>query len=50
MTKSDEDFLRHLHKQMEEQRKDQGLTTIRALERRKKQQYQNQSKTKNKSK
>ena len=40
MTQSDEDFFRLLHKQMAEQRKDQGLTTIRALERRKKEQQQ----------
>lgn len=50
MTKSDEDFLRHLHRQMEEQRRDQGLTTIRALQRRKKQQSKNKTTPKNNSK
>ncbi len=40
MTQADEDFLRLLHKQMAEHRKDQGLTTIRALERRRNEQQQ----------
>jgi hypothetical protein len=35
---TDEEFLRHLHKQMEEQKRDQGLTTIRSLERKKREQ------------
>lgn len=38
MTQSDEEFLRLLHKQIEEHRRDYGITTIRALERRKKEQ------------
>jgi|TARA_B110000503_G_scaffold29480_1_gene47280 hypothetical protein len=33
MNKQDEDFLRHLHKQLAEQKRDEGITTIRALER-----------------
>ena len=37
---TDEEFLRHLHKQMEEQKRDQGLTTIRSLERKKREQQQ----------
>ena len=42
--------MRHLHKQMEEQKRDQGLTTIRSLERKKREQQQRkQSKTKPKS-
>lgn len=36
MTQSDEEFFRHLHKQIAEQRKTQHLTTLRALERRNK--------------
>jgi hypothetical protein len=37
--------MRHLHKQMEEQKRDQGLTTIRSLERKKREQQQrNQTK------
>jgi hypothetical protein len=39
---TDEEFLRHLHKQMEEQKRDQGLTTIRSLERKKREQQQRQ--------
>jgi hypothetical protein len=37
---TDEEFMRHLHKQMEEQKRDQGLTTIRSLERKKREQQQ----------
>ena len=37
---TDEEFLRHLHKQMEEQKRDHGLTTIRSLERKKREQQQ----------
>jgi hypothetical protein len=37
---TDEEFLRHLHKQMEEQKRDQGLTTIRSLERKKREKQQ----------
>lgn len=44
MTQADEDFLRLLHKQMAEHRKDQGLTTIRALERRRNEQNQKNNK------
>lgn len=40
MTKSDDEFFRLLHKQMAEQRRDQGLTTIRSLERQKKEKQQ----------
>jgi hypothetical protein len=36
MNKSDEDFMRHLHRQLAEQKRDEGLTTIRALERQRK--------------
>jgi hypothetical protein len=47
---TDEEFMRHLHKQMEEQKRDQGLTTIRSLERKKREQQQRkQSKTKPKN-
>ena len=42
--------MRHLHKQMEEQKRDQGLTTIRSLERKKREQQQRkQPKTKQKN-
>ncbi len=44
MTQADEDFLRLLHKQMAEHRKDQGLTTLRALERRRNEQQQKPTK------
>jgi hypothetical protein len=37
---TDEEFMRHLHRQMEEQKRDQGLTTIRSLERKKREQQQ----------
>jgi hypothetical protein len=47
MTKADEDFFRLLHKQMAEHRRDQGLTTIRALERRKNEQPTQKSNRKN---
>lgn len=40
MTQSDEEFFRHLHRQIAEQRKDKDLTTIRALERRNKNKQQ----------
>lgn len=33
---TDEEFLRHLYRQLEEQKRDQGLTTMRTLERQKK--------------
>lgn len=33
---TDEEFLRHLYRQLEEQKRDQGLTTLRSLERQKK--------------
>jgi hypothetical protein len=33
---TDEEFLRHLHRQLEDQKRDQGLTTLRSLERQKK--------------
>jgi len=47
---TDEEFMRHLHRQMEEQKRDQGLTTIRSLERKKREQQQkNQNKSKPKS-
>jgi hypothetical protein len=47
---TDEEFLRHLHKQMEEQKRDQGLTTIRSLERKKReQQHKKQPKKPQKS-
>lgn len=37
--------MRHLHKQMEEQKRDQGLTTMRSLERKKREgQQRNQPK------
>jgi hypothetical protein len=36
MNKSDEDFMRHLHRQLAEEKRDEGLTTIRALERQRK--------------
>jgi hypothetical protein len=36
MNKADEDFLRHLHKQLAQDKKDDGITTIRALERQRK--------------
>jgi hypothetical protein len=39
---TDEEFLRHLHRQMEEQKRDQGLTTIRSLERKKREQQSRQ--------
>ena len=32
--------MRHLHKQIEEQKSNQGLTTIRSLERKKREQQQ----------
>lgn len=38
---TDEEFMRHLHKQMEEQKRDQGLTTIRSLERKKREKQKN---------
>jgi hypothetical protein len=41
---TDEEFLRHLHRQMEEQKRDQGLTTIRSLERKQKERQQKQPK------
>lgn len=37
MTQTDEEFFRHLHKQIAEQQRDKNLTTMRVLERRKKQ-------------
>jgi len=37
---TDEEFMRHLHKQIEEQKRDQGLTTIRSIERKKREQQQ----------
>jgi hypothetical protein len=37
---TDEEFMRHLHRQMEEQKRDQGLTTIRSLERKQKERQQ----------
>lgn len=49
MNKSDEDFLRHLHRQLAEQKRDEGLTTVRALERQRKDRQktqQNKSKSK----
>ena len=46
---TDEEFLRHLHKQMEEQKRDQGLTTMRSLERKKKEQQQKKPKNPQKS-
>jgi hypothetical protein len=49
---TDDEFMRHLHRQMDEQKRDQGLTTIRSLERKKKEQEQrrfNKSKSKNKN-
>jgi hypothetical protein len=39
---TDEEFLRHLHRQMEEQKRDQGLTTMRSLERKQKERQQRQ--------
>lgn len=36
MTQSDEEFFRHLYKQLDEQRKDRNLTTIRVLQKRNK--------------
>lgn len=36
MNKADEDFLRHLHRQLAQDKKDDGITTIRALERQRK--------------
>jgi len=47
---TDEEFMRHLHRQMEEQKRDQGLTTIRSLERKQKERQKSYSKTKNKTK
>ena len=44
MNQADEDFFRLLHKQMADHRRDQGLTTIRALERRKNEQHQKTNK------
>jgi len=47
---TDEEFMRHLHRQMEEQKRDQGLTTIRSLERKKRdQQQRNQNRSKSKT-
>jgi hypothetical protein len=49
---TDEEFLRHLHRQMEEQKRDQGLTTMRSLERKQKerqQKHQNRTNPKSKS-
>lgn len=47
---TDEEFMRHLHRQMEEQKRDQGLTTIRSLERKKRdQQQKNQHRSRLKS-
>jgi hypothetical protein len=46
---TDEEFRRHLHRQMEEQKRDQGLTTIRSLERKKKEQQQKKPKNPQKS-
>jgi hypothetical protein len=37
---TDEEFMRHLHKQMEEQKRDHGLTTIRSIERKKRERQQ----------
>jgi hypothetical protein len=42
--------MRHLHKQMEEQKRDQGLTTIRSLERKQKERQRSHSKLKSKPK
>ncbi len=42
--------MRHLHKQMEEQKRDQGLTTIRSLERKQKERQRSHSKPKSKPK
>jgi hypothetical protein len=42
MNKSDEDFMRHLHRQLAEQKRDEGLTTIRALERQRKDKQKSQ--------
>lgn len=36
MTQSDEEFFRHLHKQLEQQRQDKDLTTLRILQKRSK--------------
>jgi hypothetical protein len=47
---TDEEFLRHLHRQMEEQKRDQGLTTMRSLERKQRErQQQKQNKKPQKS-
>jgi hypothetical protein len=42
--------MRHLHKQMEEQKRDQGLTTIRSLERKQRERQRSQNKPKTKPK
>jgi hypothetical protein len=47
---TDEEFMRHLHKQMEEQKRDQGLTTIRSLERKQRERQRSQNKPKTKPK
>jgi hypothetical protein len=39
---TDEEFMRHLHRQMEEQKRDQGLTTIRSIERKQREKQQRQ--------
>ena len=39
---TDDEFRRLLHKQLEEQKRDHGLTTIRSLERKKREQQQRQ--------
>jgi hypothetical protein len=46
MTQSDEAFFRLLYKQLEEQREDRNLTTIRALEKRAKNNNNNKTNTK----
>lgn len=48
---TDEEFMRHLHRQMKEQKRDQDLTTMRSLEHKKRhQQKRSQSKLNFKSK
>jgi hypothetical protein len=49
---TNDEFMRHLHRQMEEQKRDQGLTTMQSLERKKKerqQKHQNRANPKSKS-
>jgi hypothetical protein len=48
---TNEEFMRHLHRQMEEQKRDQGLTTMQSLARKQKEQQQkHQNRTNPKSK